>query len=88
MVRVSEIAWSDSMLDHIARHGVDPEEVEDVVFGTSFVTHGRERTYRFIGQTRGGRFLTVILARRGTSSFAVVTACGATDEERRSFRRR
>jgi uncharacterized DUF497 family protein len=88
VVRVDEVDWSDESIEHIARHGVRPGEVEEVVFGAPFVTRGRERTYRFVGQTEGGRFLTVIMARRRGRVFAVLTARDATREERRALRRR
>lgn len=88
MVYVDDIDWSGAMVEHVARHGVHLDDVEDVVFGTPFVTRGREGTYRFVGQTRGGRFLTVVLVRREASLFAVVTARDATPEGRRAFRRR
>ena len=42
------------MVDHIARHGVEPEDVEEVVFGPYHLTRGRAGTYRVIGQTSGG----------------------------------
>jgi len=88
VVRIHEIDWNDAMVEHIARHGVLPEEVEDVVFGRPLIRRGKNRTYRFLGQTAGGRLLSVIVARRPDNFFAVVTARDGTDEERRAFRRR
>jgi uncharacterized DUF497 family protein len=87
MFRVEEIDWSFASIEHIARHGVEPEEVDEVVFGRPIVARSRKETYRLIGQTGAGRLLTVILAPRGAGVFAVVTARDATGAERRAFRR-
>ncbi len=88
MVRVAAIDWSDASIEHIARHGVDPDEVDDVVFGPRYATRARNNTYRLVGQTLAGRYLTVILAPRGDGLFAVVTARDANPGERRAFQRR
>jgi uncharacterized DUF497 family protein len=92
VVWVLKIKWTAAAIEHIARHGVTRAEVEDVVFGERLATQARNGRYRFVGQTHGGRYLTVIFVPReetmrelGVSS--VVTARDATDQERRAFRR-
>ena len=77
-------AWSE---EHIARHGVDRYEVEEVARNAPHVTRGRGGTYRMIGQTDGGRFLTVYVVPRGDGDYYVVTARDAMPNERRTFRR-
>jgi uncharacterized DUF497 family protein len=88
MDRRYNLLWDDENEEHIARHGVEPIEVEKVVRGYPYVTRGRKRTYRLIGRTDGGRLLTVILARIVGSEFYVVTACDADSSERRAYHRR
>jgi uncharacterized DUF497 family protein len=87
MVRITHIVWDDWNIDHIARHGVTPEDVEEVLDSSFFITKGRDNTFRVIGQTYGGRYLTVYLATRGGGGFYVVTARDASTSERNSFRR-
>ena len=84
--RVDDIDWDLASVEHIARHGVEPEEVEAVVFGRFNVTRSRSGRYRLIGQTDAGRWLTVILAPRDAGVFAVVTARDATEAELRARR--
>jgi len=48
----------------------------------------RGNLYRLVGQTDGGRFLSVYAAAREGGDFYVVTAHPATPNERRLFRRR
>jgi len=55
--------------EHIARHGIRLDEAEEVVRGRPFVRKTRDREtgdvrYRFIGQTREGRYLLIICAPR------------------------
>ena len=88
MVRVAAIDWTDASIEHIARHGVDPDEVDEVVFGPRYATRSRNNTYRLVGRTLAGRYLTVILAPRGGGLFYVVTARDANPGERRAFLRR
>lgn len=91
MVWVFKIAWTGAAIERIARHGVTRAEVEDVVFGERLATRARNGRYRFVGQTGGGRYLTVILVPREETFergvYSVVTARDATDQERRTFRR-
>lgn len=88
MVRILDLAWDERNEEHIARHGVTREEVEDAVRNKPFVTRARDGTYRVIGQTLGGRYLTVIVAPRVDGPFYVVTARDAEPGERRGYRRR
>jgi hypothetical protein len=69
------------------RHGVTRDEVDQVVRGDPFITRGRNRTYRVIRQTDGGRYPSDIVARRGENRYFVVTARDADPEERRLLRR-
>jgi uncharacterized DUF497 family protein len=64
-VRIDELLWDDWNEDHVAKHGVDPIEVEDVVFDPSsrvLRTRGAEqRRYVVLGLTEAGRYLLVVL---------------------------
>ena len=76
---------------HIARHGVRLAEVDEVVFGSPFPTRTREGRRRLIGQTQGGRYLTVIVVSLGYGVYALIAARDADDAERRrhlAWRRR
>jgi uncharacterized DUF497 family protein len=87
-VRVSEFIVERGRLEHVARHGVTIDEVEEVVFTSrGFIIKVPEDRYRLIGQTSEGRFLTVILARRAAGVYALVTARPASERERRNYRR-
>ncbi len=57
-MRIKAFIWPDERKDHIARHGVTPEEVEQVCFGRSFVqrakSEGESPVYYILGQSEIG----------------------------------
>jgi len=40
-MRIQRLLWPEERIDHIARHGVTPEEVEEACFGKPFVRRSR-----------------------------------------------
>jgi uncharacterized DUF497 family protein len=87
-VRVRELVIDEDREDHIARHGVTISEVQDVVFGRYLAERTRDGRLLLIGQTRGGRYLAIVVAPRGGNVFGLVTARDAADRERARFRAR
>lgn len=84
--------WDDANIDHIARHGVQPEEAEAAatdprrVAAPAYRSQDGERRQAVTGRTDEGRLLTVILTWRGDLS-RVVTAREASAGERHAYRR-
>jgi hypothetical protein len=60
-MRIHELVWPQERIDHIALHGVTPEEVEEVCFGQPLVqrakSEGENPVYYVLGQTEAGRYL-------------------------------
>ena len=82
--------WDDANADHIARHGVAPEEAEEAVTDPRRVrldTYSTPCEIRrgYIGRTSANRLLAVVLTRR-KGRFRVVTARNATQIEQRGYR--
>ncbi len=65
MTYIRELVFDERNIEHIARHGVTPEEVEEVCYLAPHFTRARSkrgrRRYRVIGQTEDGRYLTIFL---------------------------
>lgn len=86
----SDFIWDEGNIEHIARHRLDPFEVEDAFFGkvmpapayNQITFHGREKRYALIGQSYTGRILYVIYSQRA-HKIRVVTARDATKVEKR-----
>jgi uncharacterized DUF497 family protein len=91
-LRIDELLWDEDNEDHIARHGVRPEEVEEVVFDSAslFLRTRREeaRRYMVLGLTEAGRSLFVVLDPLGGNRAHVVTARDMTDGEKQRFKGR
>jgi len=85
---IRELVWDDYRIDHIARHDVEPFEVEDVCDSVLTVTfrQGKNR-YRVYGQTAEGRYLFIVLERLNNSRFKPITARDMTPSEKSKIRR-
>ena len=89
-MKIENITWDDDTADHISRHAVSPEEVEEILFNDSDlprIMRGKENRYLAYGKTNAGRFLLVVLiiANRKTR---IITARDMTDREKKFYRRK
>ena len=87
-MRRLRIEWDEDSVDYIARHGVEPEEVEELLVRRHLWHRGRAGRYEALGRSAAGRYLMAVLAQRGPHAYRVVTARDMTDSERKPFRRR
>ncbi len=94
---IEDLYWRPDRVEHIARHSVEPEEVEEAVFedraGLLLRVGPAERDpqetiYRYFGRTRAGRHLLVVLLYLGEGLAMPVTARDMTPQERRRFNER
>lgn len=85
---VRRFVWDDENLDHIARHGVDADEVEEAITGQPLVFRGPDNRYLAYGRTDGGRLLFMVYVRRGRGAIRVLTARDMTEREKRLYRKR
>jgi uncharacterized protein len=87
-----EFDWDDGNIQHIARHNLFPQEVEAALLdprrvGVSSRKSPQEKRWAMLGSTSEGRILFVVFTRRD-GFIRVVTARDATDQEKRTYRRR
>jgi hypothetical protein len=82
--------WTEDNEEHIwSRHGVVPDEVEQVVnTRPRWVAKGRANTELIYGTTAAGRCLLVVLSEAADGRDYVITARDMDDDERRAFRRK
>jgi hypothetical protein len=87
-MRISKLDWDDYRIDHIAEHGVEPEEVWEVCEDSLHLARrqGHNR-YRLYGQTADGRYLFVVLEHIEGTIFKPITARDMTEGEKQNFRR-
>ncbi|MDL2342660.1 BrnT family toxin [Deinococcus sp. MIMF12] len=83
--------WDEANTEHIARHGIEPEEAEEalgdphVVKGQAHRRDSQEPRAAVLGQTEFGRLLFVVFTVRA-GRLRVVTARDATVNEKRRYR--
>jgi uncharacterized DUF497 family protein len=90
-MRIHRFVWPQDRIDHIADHGVTPEEVEQACFGRSLVlrakSEGPNPVYYVLGQTNAGRYLFCVVIRFPDGNGYPVTARAMTDNEKSRFRK-
>jgi len=90
-MRIRLLLWPDDRIEHIAKHGVTPEEVESVCFGVPLVlstaSHGKNPVYQVMGQTDSGRYLLSVVIGFPDGRGYPVTARQMTEKEQRRFKK-
>lgn len=89
-MRIRRLIWPRDRVDHIARHGITPQEVEEVCFGRSLVLRaksgGDNPTYYVLGQSDAGRYLFCVIIAFPDGNGYPVTAREMTQAEKRRYR--
>jgi uncharacterized protein len=90
-MRIDAFVWPQDRIEHIARHGVAPEEVEEACFGKSWVrrskSEGANPVYYVMGQSDAGRYLFCVVIAFPDGNGYPVTAREMTAKEKRRFRK-
>jgi uncharacterized protein len=88
---IDEFVWPEDRVEHIARHGFRPEEVEQVCFGKPWVrrakSEGENPVYYVLGMTEAGRYLFCVVIRFPDGKAYPVTAREMTPKEKRRYRK-
>ncbi len=89
-MKINELIWPEDRVEHIANHGVTPEEVEETCFGTSLVqrakSEGENPVYYVLGQTDAGRYLFCLVIQFAEGRGYPITARPMTDKEKRRYK--
>lgn len=86
MIQIRKLVWTDGNIDHIARHNVTKEEVEEVCHGNYVIGEANHGRLMIIGSTQRGRALAVILDREEEEQiWYPVTARSADRKERQRY---
>ena len=89
-MRIYEFTWNQDRIEHIARHGVFPEEVEETCFGIALVQRaksaGDNPVYYVLGQTETGRYLFCVVIQFPDGRGYPITARPMTDREKQRYK--
>ena len=85
---IADLIWDEVNVEHIARHRVEPHEVEQAIWDDPHVRRGPGKSrYRLYGQTDGGRYLFIVLDREYDDVFYIVTARDMDKREKQQYQR-
>lgn len=62
MIVVKGLIWDDWNKDHIAKHGISVEEVEEICHGKFQAIESYRKRLQLSGKTKKGRIITIILS--------------------------
>ena len=84
---VREFEWDENNRWKPLRHGVLPEEAEEVFFNAPHIRRTRSGRYIAYGVTDEGRYLMVVFVVKPHGAVRPVTARDMMDDERVLYRR-
>ncbi|TET67544.1 MAG: hypothetical protein E3J40_03010 [Dehalococcoidia bacterium] len=85
-MRVNGLEWDDINLEHIGKHNLSPEEIEDACFGRHYAFRVKYKRMAIFGQTSGGKYIKVILEQRHGNTYRPITAFGMKREEQKKYK--
>ncbi|MEM7114910.1 MAG: BrnT family toxin [Chloroflexota bacterium] len=80
--------WDEDNIEHIANHGVEPYEAEEVIDDSPLILRAGKDRYAAYGQADSGRYLIVVFAIKPDERIRVITARDLTAAEKKRLRRR
>lgn len=87
-MKIEELEWDDWNIEHITKHGVTPQEVEDVCFGFHISQRVGERRYVLSGQSSAGKYLNVVVEKIREPRFRPITAFEMSDNYKWRYKKR
>ena len=88
-MEIREFNWDDNNIEHIARHGVFPDEVENVAFDDDpWIRKGRKGTRYMLGYTVAGRYLSVVYVLKGKGIARVITSMDIDNKTKKLYKKR
>lgn len=85
-MEINEFFWDDININHIGRHQVIPEEIEEIAFDPYVKKHSKVR-YLY-GQTVSGRYLFTVFIMKGKGIAKAITSRDMDEKERKLYCKR
>ena len=85
-ITTEKLNWNPRNVEHIARHEVAPNEVEEVCLSRFIFWQSYGGRFMVVGRTLAERTLAVVLEPDDNGMYYVVTARPASRRERRLYR--
>ncbi len=87
-IKIRDFEWDENNILHLTlRHGIEPEEAEEVLAISPVVRRTKKGHYAAFGRTHAGRLLVVIFEKKIDLAL-VITGWDMKTSERRYYRRK
>ncbi len=87
-MRISDFEWDEGNSVHMQlRHGITPEEAEDVFAADPFFRRTKKGHYAAFGPTAGGRYLTIVFEKKARGIIRPITGWDMSRSEIQYYRR-
>jgi hypothetical protein len=80
--------WDEQNIEHILRHNVVPDEVEEACVNKPYVRKSADKRYLVYGVTDSGRYIFIVGINKGKGIFRTITARDMTEREKSLYKRR
>lgn len=88
-MEINDFEWDDNNVEHIAKHGVSPDEIEEVAFDDDpWIRKGRNDRRYMLGYTIAGRYLFVVYVLKSKDIARVITSMDMDEKTRKLYKRR
>ena len=88
-MKITCLEWDEANIAHIARHGFDPEELEEAVFDYPGVwERGRSGRYYLLSRFLSGRYIFAVFEYLENGWARPVTARNMTETEKHRYEKR
>jgi uncharacterized DUF497 family protein len=85
MIVINDLIWDKWNINHIKKHKVKSNEVEEACEDLLEVFKGYDSRLIILGRTKKKRILAIIMAQIDKNSYYVVTARDASRKERKLY---
>ncbi|HLH27117.1 MAG TPA: BrnT family toxin [Chloroflexota bacterium] len=85
-----EVEWDDDNVEHLALHGISPDEVEDMLEGPVIRRRGGTDApdrFRVLGRTAAGHYLAIVIQQKGRGVIRPFTGWEMRPHERNLYDR-
>lgn len=88
-MRIESFEWDGRNVEHIARHSVEPDEVEEIFLSRYYLAKTRTGRYITLGRSAAGRHLFCVIEKTARPGIIrVIMVRDMTDSEKKLFKRK
>lgn len=87
-MRIAGFEWDDWNIEHIAKHSVTPQEVEETCYNQPIARRTKDGLFIVYGQSDAGRYLFIVVRYKPKGIVYVITARPMEKNEQRYYQKR